>query len=98
MPAMAAAREGSLAMSSNITFRLGSDLRALEREHQELLADLDEIQAAAAAETLTADELRRLMTLLINMNRRALDLSAPLIEVARRGRAKGAPTGDDISG
>ncbi len=84
-------------MSSNTSFRLDSDLRALEREHQELLADLNEI-AAAAAETLTAEDLRRLMTLLINMNRRALDLSAPLIEAAKRDRAKGAPTGDDISG
>ncbi len=85
-------------MSSNITFRPDSDLRALEREHQELLADLNEIEAAAASETLTAEDLRRLMTLLINMNRRALDLSAPLIEAAKRDRAKGAPKGDDISG
>ena len=83
-------------MSSNTSFRRDSDLRALEREHQELLVDLTEI--AAAAETLTAEDLRRLMTLLINMNRRALDLSAPLIEAAKRDRAKGAPTGDAISG
>ena len=95
---MTAARWDSLAMSSNGTFRLDSDLRALEREHQELLADLNEIEAAAAAETLTADDLRRLVTLLITMNRRALDLSAPLIEAAKRDRAKAVPTGDDISG
>ena len=95
---MTAARWGSLAMSSNGTFRLDSDLRALEREHQELLADLNEIEAAAAAETLTADDLRRLVTLLITMNRRALDLAAPLIEAARRDRAKGAATGDDLPG
>ena len=85
-------------MSSNITFRPDSDLRALEREHQELLADLNEIAAAAASETLTADDLRRLTTLLITMTRRALDLSAPLIEAAGRDRATGAPTGDDSSG